>query len=201
MAFIKTLSFLEASGALKKIYDRVKGPDNNIDNILQIHSLRPHTLRGHMALYKSVLHNRNNTLPKWFLECIGVYVSILNNCQYCIDHHYHGMKRLIADQEKSTTIKKKLITNSFQNIFNRDYYLVLRYAETLTLSPQNCTQASIEELKSAGLTDGEILEVNQVVSYFNYANRTVLGLGVSTQGDILGLSPNDSDDETNWSHS
>ena len=49
--------------------------------------------------------------------------------------------------------------------------------------------------------DGEILEINQVCSYFAYANRTVLGLGVITKGDILGLSPNESDDPDNWSHS
>ncbi len=52
-----------------------------------------------------------------------------------------------------------------------------------------------------GWDDGEILEINQVVSYFNYANRTVTGLGVGIDGDILGLSPNDSDDPDNWGHS
>jgi hypothetical protein len=28
----------------------------------------------------------------------------------------------------------------------------------------------------------------------------VLGLGVNTEGDILGLSPSDSDDFENWHH-
>lgn len=55
-------------------------------------------------------------------------------------------------------------------------------------------------MRDAGMTDGEVLEINQVVSYFNYANRTVLGLGVSIEGDILGLSPNNSDEENNWNH-
>jgi hypothetical protein len=31
-------------------------------------------------------------------------------------------------------------------------------------------------------------------------NRTVLGLGVTTVGDTLGLSPNDSADSQNWRH-
>ena len=43
-------------------------------------------------------------------------------------------------------------------------------------------------------------EINQVVAYFNYANRTVLGLGVDVEGDILGLSPSNSSDENNWNH-
>jgi len=45
-----------------------------------------------------------------------------------------------------------------------------------------------------------ILELNQVVAYFNYANRTANGLGVTTVGDELGLSPGDDEDPDNWNH-
>lgn len=69
----------------------------------------------------------------------------------------------------------------------------------MTKKSVQVTENQINEIKNEGLDDGQILEVNQVISYFNYANRTVLGLGVNTEGDILGLSPNDSDDE-NWNH-
>ena len=48
--------------------------------------------------------------------------------------------------------------------------------------------------------NGQILEINQVTAYFSYANRTVLGLGVSTAGDIIGLSPGASQNPDNWSH-
>ena len=58
----------------------------------------------------------------------------------------------------------------------------------------------IKNLVEAGFTHGEVLEINQVSAYFNYANRTVLGLGINTEGDILGLSPNKSKDEINWNH-
>ena len=49
-------------------------------------------------------------------------------------------------------------------------------------------------MRAAGMDDGQILEINQVVAYFAYANRTVLGLGVTTQGDVLGQSPGNSED-------
>jgi hypothetical protein len=54
---------------------------------------------------------------------------------------------------------------------------------------------------SCSYSDGEMLEINQVTSYFSYAIQTVLGLGVSRNNDVLGLPPNDSSDEDNWSHS
>ncbi len=78
MSWINIIPYEKATGKLKKLFDRVKGPNNNVDNIMLVHSLRPHTMTGHMALYKNVLHNSNNTIPKWFLETIGVYVSQLN---------------------------------------------------------------------------------------------------------------------------
>ena len=61
-------------------------------------------------------------------------------------------------------------------------------------------QAHIQRLRDSGLEDGDILEINQVVAYFAYANRTVLGLGVTTSGDELGLSPNDPKNPENWGH-
>ena len=100
MAWIKTISYQDAQGKLKKLYNRVKGPNNNIDNVLKIHSLRPHTLNGHMVLYKSVLHHSGNVLPKWYLELLGTYVSKMNKCQYCFDHHKEGIKKNLLDASK-----------------------------------------------------------------------------------------------------
>lgn len=199
MSWIKVISFEEATGKLKRLYTKVTGPNNNVDNIMMVHGLRPHTMTGHMSLYKNVLHNSNNTLPKWFLETIGVYVSILNNCDYCINHHFEGLRRLLDDDEKSNQIKANLEKGN-SPFPEEKYNRALNYSKKLTLIASEVEKKDVETLRNAGLTDGEILEVNQVVSYFNYANRTVLGLGVSTDGDIIGLSPNDSDDEDNWNH-
>ena len=200
MSWIRLIAFNEAEGKLKRLYQKVTGPNNNVDNIMMVHGLRPHTMTGHMALYKNVLHNSNNTLPKWYLETIGVFVSLLNNCDYCVEHHFSGLKRLIDNDEKSSAIRKSLEEKTFNTVLSDAYSEGLKYAEKLTKNPSELLKADVEKLKEKGITDGEVLEINQVVSYFNYANRTVLGLGVSTEGDILGLSPNNSDDENNWNH-
>ncbi|OIQ38748.1 MAG: alkylhydroperoxidase [Bacteroidetes bacterium MedPE-SWsnd-G1] len=200
MTWIKTIPFQEATGRLLKLYKKVTGPDNNVDNILMAHSLRLHTMTGHMALYKNVLHNSNNTLPKWYLETIGVYVSLLNNCPYCIDHHFAGLTRLINDKEKALTLKKGLEINKFNELLEARFVEGLKYAKKLTQLKEKVSESDILLLKTLNLTDGEILEINQVTAYFNYANRTVLGLGISSDGDIIGLSPNDSADEDNWNH-
>lgn len=201
MAWIQEITFDNAKGQLKRLYERVKGPNNNVDNVLSIHSLRPHTLVGHMGLYKNVLHNVNNTLPKWYLETLGVYVSFLNQCDYCVAHHSEGLKRLVADDLKFKQIINSIQKDDATSYFDTKYLEGMRYAKKLTLSHHTLTKMDIHALREQGLTDGEILEINQVVSYFNYVNRTVVGLGVNTDGDIIGLSPNDSNDPDNWGHS
>ncbi len=201
MSWIKTIPFDQATGQLKKLYKRVVGPNNNVDNILMVHSLRPHTLQGHMALYKNVIHNSNNQVPKSFLETLGVYVSLLNRCQYCTEHHFAGLKRLLEDDVRANNIRKCFEEDKLSDCFGKKELSAFKYAKKLTFCQHLLTEKDFEEMKKLGWEDGEVLEINQVVSYFNYANRTVTGLGVSTKGDILGLSPNDSDDSENWGHS
>ena len=200
MPWIKTISFENATGKLRQLYNRIKGPGNNIDNILKIHSLRPHTLQGHMGIYKNVLHHKDNSLQKWYLESIGVYVSFLNACKYCVLHHTEGLKRLLEDNKRWQQIHTALETDKPEKAFDGKHLAGLFYSKKLTLSPGTVSEKDALLLSHAGFNDGEILELNQVISYFAYANRTVLGLGVTIDGDILGLSPNDNDDEENWTH-
>jgi len=63
---------------------------------------------------------------------------------------------------------------------------LLRYAEKLALSPESMVEADIDILRESGLDDGQILEANQIICYFNHANRTLNGLGLTTQGDTVG---------------
>ena len=200
--WISHVPYGEATGRLKDLYDRVKGPGDNVDNIMLAHSLRPHSMEGHMAIYKYVLHHSGNQVPKWFLEALGVYVSLLNGCAYCVDHHFSGMMRLLGDKARADAIRKALDSGHLAGTFDDAQTAALHYAEALTRAPQDkdALKSRLDAMRQAGLDDGRILEINQVVSYFSYANRTVLGLGVTTDGDILGLSPNNSDNPDDWNH-
>ena len=200
MTWISTISYDAADGALKKLYDRIKGPDNNVDNIMMAHSLRPHSMQGHMTLYKYVLHHPRNSLPKSYLETIGVWVSLLNNCRYCVDHHFGGLLRLLEDDARAADIRESMDNRKLAQAFEGRELAGLRYAETLTTDAAGVSREDIDDLRNAGFDDGEILEINQVTAYFAYAIRMVLGLGINTDGDIVGLSPGDSTDPDNWSH-
>jgi uncharacterized peroxidase-related enzyme len=179
MTWIKTIDYEDSSGTLRVLYDRIKGPQDDI---------------------KYVLHHPRNELPKSYLETIGVYVSMLNRCQYCVEHHFAGLTRLLSDDDRAAEIRQALEDGNPAAAFSGRELAGLQYAERLTVAACELTESDIDALRAAGFDDGEILEINQVTAYFAYANRTVLGLGINTDGDIIGLSPGDSDDPDNWSH-
>ena len=117
-----------------------------------------------------------------------------------MEHHFTGLSRLLQDDNCLREIRHALEADVFDKAFASRERAIFDYARQLTRSPGDLGERSIEAMRAAGLDDGEILEVNQVASYFAYVNRTVLGLGVTTEGDTLGLSPNDSADPQNWQH-
>ena len=188
MTYIRCIDPADAEGRLKGLYAKVAAPDGEVDQILKAHSLRPHTLEGHMALYKAVLHHAANRIPKWLLETIGVQVSLLNRCEYCVVHHWHGLKRLCSEADDILAWLQDAGCDAPQ-IITDETQALLEYTEKLTKQPHCINTQDVEGLRSAGWTDGQILEANQVAAYFAYANRTVLGLGVKPVEQSLGLSP------------
>ncbi len=199
-AWIQLVPYAESTGALRVLYDRVKGPGGVIDNVMKAHSLRPHTMEGHSALYKAVLHHTGNVLPVWFLECLGIYTSLSNRCDYSVAHHFAGLSRLLADQPRADAIHRALAAAEPERIFAGRDLALLRYVRKLTLEPQAMIEADVLAARIAGASDGEILEANQVCAYFNYSNRLLNGLGVTTAGDVLGTSPPNTGSLEDWAH-
>ncbi len=188
MTWIRIIEPEQADGTLARIYQRSAG-GGQVDQILMAHSLRPHTLEGHMALYRAVLHHPRNSLNKAFAEAIGVLVSRINRCAYCVDHHTAGMRRALGDTDRAEAWLDALEIGPREEVFDTRQRAALLYAEQLTRQPSACSQDDIAALRRAGWDDGEILEINQIVGYFCYANRTVLGLGVTTDDEKLGEHP------------
>ena len=185
-AWIEMIPPEQATGLLEEMYEKVRTPHGTVDNVMRAHSLRPHTMDGHVTLYRSVLHNPENTLPFWFLEVVASYTSILNKCDYSLTHHFANARRLIADEVRANRVFEALSSRAPETAFEGKELALLRYAEKLTVSVGAMKRADYDALVAASCNDGEILEVNQVCAYFNYSNRLLNGLGVTTHGDVVG---------------
>ncbi len=185
-AWIEMIDVDDATGEVAEMYDLVKTPHGTVDNVMRAHSLRPHTMKGHVTLYRSVLHHENNTLPFWFLEVVASYTSHLNRCDYSFSHQFTNARNLIDDDEKSDRILAAFENHNPETVFDGKELAFLQYTEALAVNVAGIDQSIFDAMKAAGCEDGEILEVNQVVAYFSYSNRLLNGLGVTTEGDTVG---------------
>ena len=192
-AWIKMIADDEADQDLLDALNLSRTPHGTVDNVMRVHSLRPNTLRGHVTLYRAALHDDANTLPMWLQETISSYVSILNGCHYSLANHWANARHLMNDDAKADAVEKALHSRNPHTVFDGRELALLEYTQKLTLHPADMTEADVISLRETGLDDGEILEANQIICYFNYVNRSLNGLGVTTDNDIVGYYSNTND--------
>ena len=176
----------DAGPDLREALDRARTPHGTVDNVMRVHSLRPNSMHGHITLYRAALHDDTNTIPTWHQEAVSSYVSVLNDCTYFYANHWKNAAHLIGDADRAGEIETALQARKPEQAFEGAELALMRYAEKLTLSPGDMVEADVAALRDAGLDDGAILEANQIICYFNYVNRSINGLGVTTAGDIVG---------------
>ncbi|SEA53251.1 peroxidase-related enzyme [Rubrimonas cliftonensis] len=185
-AWIAMVADEDAEPALREALALARTPHGTVDNVMRVHSLRPATLLGHVALYRACLHDDANTLAPWLQETIASYVSMLNACPYSLANHWANARHLIGDAARADAIEAALAAEAPEQALDGAALALMRYARKLTREPGAMAQADVAALRAAGLDDGQILEANQIVGYFNYVNRQLNGLGVTTEGDVVG---------------
>lgn len=71
----------EATGLLRRLYDRLRAPWGGVDHILKIHSVNPGSLDRHHSYYAWIMRGRS-PLTRAQREMIAVVVSATNRCHY-----------------------------------------------------------------------------------------------------------------------
>lgn len=177
MPFIEIIEPEEASGSLKKIYEELKRTRGKLARVHKIQSLHPETITSHMDLYMSVMFGKS-PLKRAQREMIAVVVSAVNNCEYCLLHHGEALNHYWKDESKVKQLQSDY--QKTHTLSETDKKLCV-LAEKLTLEPDKIDEnADIIPLKEEGLSDRAVLDAVLVISYFNFVNRLVMGLGVET---------------------
>jgi uncharacterized peroxidase-related enzyme len=184
MSFIKEVEPGQADGLLKDVYKEICGKRGKISNIMKVQSLSPQAMKNHLDLYMTLLYGKSG-LKRVERELVATVVSNENKCAYCIGHHAEALNFYWKDKNK---IDRFLKNYFIDEITTREKELI-KYAVKLTKSPSEINQTDIEELKKHNLDDSDILNLNMIISYFNFVNRIALGLGVEfTQEEIEGYN-------------
>ena len=111
-------------------------------------------------------------------ELVALVVSLENRCEACIITHAgalqaHGMAKRTIDVVLSNWRRAELSPRE---------RALSEFASNLTVSVDRANEGDLDNLRTAGLTEAEILETVQIVAIFNATNRLNAGLGVKVDG-------------------
>ncbi|CAN5213706.1 peroxidase-related enzyme [soil metagenome] len=180
MPHIHTISYDQADHQLKEVYDQIIKSRGKLADVHKIQSLNPDALVTHMALYMSIMFG-NSPLKRYQREMMAVVVSAVNKCEYCINHHEQALLAYWKDEVRTGHLqgdrRKADLTKPDE--------LLCELAEKLTKTPGEDYTALTGSLKEEEFTDRAILDAVQVIAYFNFVNRLVLGLGVTHTDDEM----------------
>jgi len=184
MAYIDVIQYEESDGRLREIYDDLIKNRGKLAEVHKMTSLNPEIIVHHMNLYMAIMYEAS-PLKRYQREMIGVIVSGANSCEYCVWHHKTALNHFWKDKEKSN-----LLLKDFNSIDLSDADLALcNYARDLTKNPEVISEGKhIQDLKQSGLDDRAIMDAALVISYFNFVNRMIIGLGVDIEEDVTGYN-------------
>ncbi len=173
MSWIKTVTRPNGNTPLRDAFDKILKSRGKISNIMKAQSLLPEALEHHLGLYQSLMFGES-TLKVAEREMIALVVSATNNCAYSVSH----VADALAHYEKDNNRMQEIIAGrKFLGMTDRQAKM-LHYATKLTKQPDKMSEKDVQKLRDVGLSDQEILEVNMLTAYFNFANRIACGLGV-----------------------
>lgn len=163
MTRVNSVTEEKASAKIKPIYDMLHKKLGRVPNIFLNMGNAPSVLSGYLALNEAASHTALN--PK-IREQIALIVGQTNQCNYCLSAHSAIAGSLGLKQEEILSARKgKASTPKDQAI--------LQFAKHMVENKGHMKDTEIAELKNAGVSDEEMLEIVMLVSlniFTNYFN-------------------------------
>ncbi len=176
MAFIEQVEPDDATGEVAELYELLVSVAGAVPNIVKLSSLKPAAARAAQDLYQSVLYH-DSGLTMTEKEVLSTLVSSINGCGYCVHHHGAAVDRLVGVPGTASWV-----AHSYRQAQVGDRAMaMLDFAAKLTERPDRMAAGDLEALRGAGLSDRDILDLVQLIAYFNYTNRLAVALGVDPE--------------------
>jgi uncharacterized peroxidase-related enzyme len=132
----------------------------------------PEVLAARSGAFNSIMYAPGG-LSRAERELASTVVSRVNGCVYCASVHAQRFAQLA---KRDDVIEQVFADPETAGTTARERAIV-RYAIDLTLAPEKVDAAALDALRSAGLSDAEILDLSQAIAIFAWANRLMLTLG------------------------
>ena len=136
----------------------------------------PEILEARTKTDKDIFYNTADGLPRAERELAAAATSRYNGCIYCASVH----ARFATVHSKRNDDVQRLLDEGVDADLGARWNAVVRASVALASTPIAFGQQHVEELRSVGLDDAEIVDVINSAAFFNWANRLMLSLGEPT---------------------
>lgn len=159
MARISYLDDEHTTPEAREIFNvKLKGKPRNSQRML---AHRPEILKTFIDFFMSV----GQGIDRRIYELVYIRVSMLNRCNYCLQHHLTNSKRVGLTEKDWQGLKRPEDAD-----FTSKEKAALAFAEKLTRTPWDMTDTDFEELEHF-FTEAEILELDMTAALANLTNR------------------------------
>ncbi|HQS17531.1 alkylhydroperoxidase domain protein [Reyranella sp.] len=134
----------------------------------------PDVLEARTRTDKDIFYNPEAGLPRAERELAAAATSRLNGCIYCASVH----ARFAATYSKRVDDVQRLLDEGVEAKLDERWEAIVAASVALTALPLSFGKEHVERLRAVGLDDAAIADLIGAASFFNWANRLMLSLGV-----------------------
>jgi uncharacterized peroxidase-related enzyme len=157
---------------LAKLFAKAQQNLGFVPNVFRAYAYRPDRMRAWFSHFKQ-LHVPSEHLDAADREMIAVVVSMTNGCLYCLVAHGAALREALGDP-----IVADRITLDWRRAgLDQRREAICAYAEKITKSPHETSEADIETLMGHGLTREEVWDVAEIAAMYNFTNRMAMATG------------------------
>ena len=176
MTWIRTVPWAEAEGQLEDAYAWQAAKLGEPAEFTMLGSLYPAIVEERLRLYKTV-EGCPSEMPDRERQLAAFVVSVANGTAHCASGLRLKLRSLgVAESVLAAIESDPLGADTGDERLDA----VCAHAAKLTTRPAEMTEADLDELRAHGFSDLDLLDLNNMVAYYNYINRVVNGLGLKT---------------------
>ena len=174
MAWIDTVEWADAAGPLRDAYDWQAAALGEPAEFTMLGSLYPAIVEERLRLYRAVEHCPSQ-LTAIERQSAALVTSRLNGTDHCAS----GLRLKLESLGVATEVLDAIDADP-GNVDTGEgrFDAICAHAAKLTQSPAAVAEDDLVPLREHGLNDLDILDLNNIVAYYAYINRVVMGLGL-----------------------
>lgn len=172
--WISTVSPDDASGPLRELYERQIRAMGEVTEFTMLGSLYPELAAVRLDLYKAVDHCPSK-IPEWAKHAVALTTSVLNRTPHCAS----GLGAKLEETGAPRDLVEAIYADPLgASTGDAAVDALLEYTRKLVQGPADVTEDDLDELRAQGWDDLDILDANDIASYYCYINRVANGLGL-----------------------